>query len=54
MSWYFNSEDKFSSYEEFVKYLKEKDVVLEAHEEMYNAKKLLSVLDTAIKEIEKT
>lgn len=53
MSWIFNSEGKFSSYEEFVKHLKEKGITFEAPEEM-NAKKLLSDLDAVIKEIEKS
>jgi hypothetical protein len=35
MSWYFYPEDRFSSYEEYVKYLKEKGLALEAPEGMY-------------------
>lgn len=30
MSWYFYPEDRFSSYEEYVKYLKEKGFAFEA------------------------
>ena len=35
MSWYFYPEDRFSSYEEYVKYLKEKEFALEATKDMY-------------------
>ncbi len=35
MSWYFYPEDRFSSYEEYVEYLKEKGLALEASEGMY-------------------
>jgi len=35
MSWYFYPEDRFSSYEEYVDYLKEKGFALEATENMY-------------------
>jgi hypothetical protein len=34
-SWNFYPEDRFSSYEEYVAYLKEKGLALEAPEEMY-------------------
>ena len=55
MSWNFYPEDIFSSYEEFVKYLKEKGFALETPEGTNSAKKLLSDLDAAIKDlIEKT
>lgn len=54
MSWNFYPEDRFSSYEEFVKYLKEKGLAFEVPEGTNSAKKLLSDLDAAIKEIEKT
>ena len=35
MSWYFYPEDRFSSYDEYVKYLKEKGLAFEAPEGMY-------------------
>ena len=38
MSWNFYPEKRFSSYEEYVKYLKEKGFALEAPEGMYNTK----------------
>lgn len=34
-SWNFYPEDRFSSYEDYVKYLKEKGLALEAPKEMY-------------------
>lgn len=38
MSWYFYPEDRFSSYEEYVKYLKEKGLALEAPKDIYEKK----------------
>lgn len=35
LSWNFYPDDRFSSYEEYVKYLKEKGLALEAPEGMY-------------------
>ena len=39
MSWYFYPEDRFSSYNEYVTYLKEKGFALEAPEDMYDKTK---------------
>ena len=38
MSWYFYPEDRFSSYEEYVKYLKEKGLAFDAPEGRHKTK----------------
>lgn len=38
MSWYFYPEDRFSSYDEYVTYLKEKGLAFDAPEGIYKIK----------------